>query len=82
MHAPLSQHVGGTLQALIGTEPAEIEYAGVGAGIVTAAQQINILIPADSQTGPAVPIQIGVLNTASTQLAWVWTQGGVTIAIQ
>jgi uncharacterized protein (TIGR03437 family) len=72
----------GIVEALIGTEPADVEYAGIAPGLVTAAQQINVLIPADSQIGSAVPIQIGVLNTASTALAWVWTQTGATIAIQ
>jgi uncharacterized protein (TIGR03437 family) len=74
--------VAGSVEALVGTEPAEVEYAGFAPGLVAAAQQINVLIPADSQTGPAVPIQVGILDTYSTTLAWVWTQAGVTIAIQ
>jgi uncharacterized protein (TIGR03437 family) len=72
----------GIVEALIGTEPADVEYAGVAPAIVSAAQQINVLIPADSQTGPSVPIRIGMLDTYSTTLAWVWTQDGVTIAIR
>jgi uncharacterized protein (TIGR03437 family) len=72
----------GIVEALIGTEAADVEYAGVAPGLVTAAQQINVLIPADSQIGPAVPIRIGVLDTSATTLVWAWTQAGTTIAIQ
>ncbi len=72
----------GIVEAFIGTEPADVEYAGVAPALVSAAQQINVLIPVDSQTGPAVPVRIGMLNTYSTAVSWVWTQDGVTIAIQ
>lgn len=60
---------------------ASVEYAGVAPGLV-AAQQINVLIPADSQTGPAVPVRIGVLDAQSPSFVWAWTQDGVTLAVQ
>ena len=70
------------VEAFIGTEPADIQYAGVAPGLASAAQQINVLIPADSPTGPAVPVRVRVMNPYSAEFAWAWSQDGVTIAIQ
>jgi uncharacterized protein (TIGR03437 family) len=72
--------VSGIVDAYVGTEPAEVEYAGVVPGFTLAMQQINVLIPADSATGTAVPIRIGVVAVGGATGSWA--QDGATLAIQ
>jgi uncharacterized protein (TIGR03437 family) len=72
--------VTGIVDAYVGTEPAEVEYAGVVPGFTLAMQQINVLIPADSATGTAVPIRIGVVAVGGATGSWA--QDGATLAIQ
>jgi len=45
-----------------------------------AAQQINIIIPEDSQTGAAVPIRLSAINYAGATPTPA--QNGLTLAIQ
>lgn len=72
--------VPGIVDAYVGTEPAEVQYAGVVPGFTLGMQQVNILIPADSATGPAVPVRVGVVATGGATSAWA--QDGATLAIQ
>ena len=46
------------MQLLFGTNPATVDYAGAAPGFV-GLNQINARIPADAQTGNAVPILLG-----------------------
>jgi uncharacterized protein (TIGR03437 family) len=62
------------VQAFVGDMPAGIQFEGHAPSLSLGAQQINILIPANSPTGPNVPIRL-VVDGVSTQT-------GVTIAIQ
>jgi uncharacterized protein (TIGR03437 family) len=58
----------------IGGSGAEILYAGAAPGLVAGVTQINVRVPADSSTGGAVPLSIGI-GTA-------FTQDSVTIAVK
>ncbi|HLG95939.1 MAG TPA: hypothetical protein VKX49_06480 [Bryobacteraceae bacterium] len=58
----------------MGGIPCQIEYAGAAPGLVAGALQINAQIPAGAPSGPKVPLQITVGNSAS--------QAGVTLAVQ
>ena len=60
--------------ASVGGNVATVLYAGEAPGYTSGLQQINVLIPADSATGPSVPLRliVGGFNT----------QSGVTLAIQ
>jgi uncharacterized protein (TIGR03437 family) len=62
----------------IGGEFALVVYSGSAPGMTCAAQQINVIIPEDSQTGPAVPLRLGVSRGVSLAAA----QSGLTLAIQ
>src|ERR1035441_6061887 len=62
------------VHALVGGQPAEVQYAGAAPGIVEGVIQVNLLIPAASQTGAAVPLLLQVGNSTS--------QPGITLAIQ
>jgi uncharacterized protein (TIGR03437 family) len=62
----------------IAGEPALVLYSGSAPGMTCAAQQINVIIPEDSQTGPAVPLSLSVAVLG----ALVPAQGGLTLAIQ
>lgn len=77
-YLPLSpdglQRLANSVQAFVGGKPAQVQFAGHAPLSTLGLQQINILIPADAPTGPAVPIQLEVDG--------VPTQAGVTIAIQ
>jgi uncharacterized protein (TIGR03437 family) len=59
--------------ATIGGIPATVEYYGSAPGIIYGVMQVNIRVPANAPTGPAVPIVINVGNTSS--------QTGVTLAV-
>jgi len=63
-----------TVEAFVGGEPAQVQYAGGSPGEVTGLLQVNVQLPSDVSPGPAVPIQLRV--------GGVFTQPGVTIAIQ
>jgi uncharacterized protein (TIGR03437 family) len=60
--------------ASIGVQPATVLYAGEAPGYTRGLQQINILIPTDSPTGPSVLLRLSVGGFN--------TQEGVTLAIQ
>lgn len=62
----------------IGGEPALVLYSGSAPGMTCAAQQINIILPEDSQTGPAVPLDLSMLSAG----VWVPAQSGLMLAIQ
>ena len=58
----------------IGGRTAEVTYAGSAPDLVSGALQVNARIPADTITGPNVPIQLQIGDEVS--------QAGVTVAIQ
>jgi len=60
--------------ATIGGRPASVIYAGPSPGLIWGLTQVNVIIPADAPTGPAVPIVITFGNRP--------TQAGVTIAVK
>ena len=62
------------VHATVGGQPAEVQYAGGAPGIVEGVIQVNLLIPAASQTGAAVPLVLQVGDSVS--------QPGITLAIQ
>jgi uncharacterized protein (TIGR03437 family) len=62
------------VHATIGGQPAEVQYAGGAPGIVEGVIQVNLLIPAASQTGAAVLLVLKVGDSTS--------QPGITLAIQ
>jgi hypothetical protein len=50
-----------------------------------AAQQFDVVIPEDSATGPAVPVQLGIPfpgELSTDDYIWYTTQPGTTLAIQ
>ena len=59
--------------AMIGGQPAVVQYAGGAPGFVAGLMQVNLLIPANISPGPAVPVVL--------KLADIQSQGGVTIAV-
>ena len=60
--------------ATIGGMPVQVEFAGLAPGSTSGLEQVNLQIPADCPTGPAIPIRIQV----GTHL----TQAGTTVAVQ
>jgi uncharacterized protein (TIGR03437 family) len=62
------------VHATVGGQPAEVQYAGGAPGIVEGVIQVNLLIPAASQTGAAVPLVLQVGDSVS--------QPGITLAIR
>jgi uncharacterized protein (TIGR03437 family) len=62
----------------IAGEPALVLYSGSAPAMTCAVQQINVIIPEDSQTGPAVPLSLSVAAYG----ALVPAQSGLTLAIQ
>jgi len=65
------------VEAGIAGEPALVLYAGSVPGMTCAAQQIDLLIPSDSATGPAVPLSLRFGPKAVSP-----AQDGLTLAIQ
>jgi len=69
-------------------ERAWVLYAGSAPGLTCGLQQVNVIIPNDSATGPAVPLQLrAVMFTGEEFLGpfnnpAVPAQNGLTIAIQ
>ncbi len=61
------------VSALIGDQPAKVDYAGQAPGFSAGLQQINVLIPDTIQHGTTVSFQVTVGGVA--------TQAGVTLAI-
>jgi uncharacterized protein (TIGR03437 family) len=61
------------VSATIGGVPATVQYAGGAAYMVAGAMQVNLLVPADAPTGPAVPLVVQVGDKRS--------QAGITVAI-
>ncbi|HXI44542.1 MAG TPA: SBBP repeat-containing protein [Bryobacteraceae bacterium] len=76
---PLPKPHFGTSAAL-GSKAATIEYAGAAPGIVAGVFQVNIRIAADSDTGPAVPLNLYVGNYVTQQTALL-NLPPVTVAI-
>ena len=68
---PLSGAVGG-VTATVGNRPANVLFAGMTPGFV-GLMQVNAVIAADAQTGPAVPVSITVAGAMS--------QPGVTMSV-
>ena len=64
---------GELLQATIGGQTADVQYAGGASGLVAGVMQVNLRIPAGITPGNAVPVSVQVGNAA--------TPGGVTIAV-
>jgi uncharacterized protein (TIGR03437 family) len=62
------------VDAWIGQRPAKIAYAGVAPYSTYGLMQINLEIPADAPTGPAVPVLVGIGTYV--------TQPLVTVAVQ
>jgi uncharacterized protein (TIGR03437 family) len=62
------------VRAQIGGQPAEVLYAGTAPGLVDGVIQVNLRVPAASQTGAAVPVVLHVGNSTS--------QTGLTLAIE
>ena len=60
--------------ATMGGVPAEVVFAGLASNLTMGLQQINILIPDDCPTGPAVSIRL--------RAGPYFTQTGTTIAIE
>jgi uncharacterized protein (TIGR03437 family) len=60
--------------ATVGGLPADVQYAGSAAGLVSGLMQVNLTIPANAPVGAQVPILITVGSATS--------QPGVTIAVQ
>jgi uncharacterized protein (TIGR03437 family) len=61
------------VSATIGGVPATVQYAGGAAYMVAGAMQVNLLVPPDAPTGPAVPLVIQVGDKQS--------QAGITVAV-
>lgn len=57
----------------IGGAPATVSYAGPVVGSILGLLQLNVVVPANSATGPAVPVSV-TINGATTQ-------AGITLAI-
>jgi uncharacterized protein (TIGR03437 family) len=62
------------VRARVGGQTAEVQYAGGAPGIVEGVIQVNLRIPANGQTGDAVPLILQVGDTTS--------QAGITLAIR
>ena len=62
------------VHAMVGGQPAAVQYAGGAPGVVEGVVQVNLQIPAASQTGAAVPLLLQVGDSTS--------QPGITLAIQ
>jgi uncharacterized protein (TIGR03437 family) len=62
------------VHAIIGGRPAQVQYAGGAPGVVEGVTQVNLRIPAASQSGAAVPLLLQVGDSTS--------QPGITLAIQ
>jgi uncharacterized protein (TIGR03437 family) len=62
------------VHAVIGGQPAEVQYAGGAPGVVEGVIQVNLRIPAASQSGAAVPLLLQVGDSTS--------QPGITLSIQ
>jgi uncharacterized protein (TIGR03437 family) len=60
--------------ATVGGQPAQVAYAGGAPFEINGILQVNIVIPASAQSGPAIPLVI--------QVGTVQSQSGVTVAIQ
>jgi uncharacterized protein (TIGR03437 family) len=59
--------------AMVGGQPAVVQYAGGAPGFVAGLMQVNVVIPVNISPGAAVPV---VINLADIQ-----SQSGVTIAV-
>jgi uncharacterized protein (TIGR03437 family) len=73
------------VEAFVGGEPAYVLYSGSTPGMTCAAQQFDVVIPEDSATGPAVPVQLGIPfpgELSTDDYIWYTTQPGTTLAIQ
>ena len=62
------------VSATIGDVPAHVSYAGSAPGLVAGVLQVNVRVPDEASSGPAVPVRITVGTSTS--------QASVTIAIQ
>ncbi|MBL8239542.1 MAG: hypothetical protein JNM66_19115 [Bryobacterales bacterium] len=62
------------MTAKVGGVDAEVSYGGPAPGLIAGISQINVIVPANAPTGPAVPIVVLAGDSAS--------QDGVTIAVQ
>lgn len=73
------------VEAFIGGKAAYVQYSGTAPGLVCAVQQFNVVIPTDSATGPAVPVQLGMPTGgefSTDPFVWSNSQPGTTLAIQ
>ena len=59
---------------MVGSQKAEVLYAGGAPGMVQGIVQVNLRIPASSETGPTVPLTVSVGESGS--------QAGITLAIR
>ena len=73
------------VETFIAGERADVLYSGSAPGLTCGLQQINVLIPDDSATGPNVPIQLSMPSGGelpTDPVVWYSTQSHVTIAIK
>jgi uncharacterized protein (TIGR03437 family) len=67
------------VSAEVGGQPAEVQYAGGGPGIVEGIIQVNLRIPNGALTGPSVPIVLRIGDRVSQSgLSVALTTGGET----
>jgi uncharacterized protein (TIGR03437 family) len=66
------------VSATVGGIPVAPAYAGASPGIVTGVLQVNLPIPLNAPSGPAVPLVI----TVGTGATAVSTQAGITVAVE
>ncbi len=78
--------VDGTVEVSIGGESAYVLFAGVPLGMFCPMEQFNVIIPDDSQTGPAVPVTLRFFNDNlqffNGNSGWTSAQDSLTLAIQ
>ena len=73
------------VEAFVGGVPAYVLYSGSAPGMTCAAQQFNVVIPANAPTGAAVAVQLGMAFSGEFPLdpyTWYISQPGTTLAIQ
>jgi uncharacterized protein (TIGR03437 family) len=80
-----SQGADSPLEATVGGQRVQILYAGWAPGQLCGLQQINVLLPENSPSGNAVPVELSLLRNGQGSVydyEWFTTQRGVTIAIR
>jgi uncharacterized protein (TIGR03437 family) len=68
----------GPIDAYVGGRPAEVVYAGSIPGTTCSIQRVDLVVPRDSPTGPAVAVVLRVADVAQL----IPAQDGLTIAVR